>query len=53
MNRLSQIARCMAELELIEREFDSTEDKLMPLLGQMDWLTELHGLLHEFNYVKY
>jgi len=46
-DRLTQIVRCMTELELIERHFPANpRDPFGPLLGQMDWLGELHCLLH-------
>ena len=46
-NRLTQIIRCMAELELVERQFKKpSRDPLSVLLGQMDWLGELHDLLY-------
>jgi hypothetical protein len=42
MNRLEQIYRVMQELELCraEHSFGAT-------LGELDWLSELHRLLHE------
>ncbi len=45
-DRQARIVRCMNELELVERQFKDAPDPLMPLLGQMDWLEELHRLIH-------
>ncbi len=47
MTRLEQIEKAMLELAGCQEQFTSAHDPLLPLLGQMDWLEELHRLLHE------
>ena len=42
MERLEQIARAMREIELCQ-----AEGSLGAILGELDWLTELHRLLYE------
>ena len=46
--RLQQILRCMKELEACELQLKTKNytDPLLPLLGQMDWLEELHNYVH-------
>lgn len=46
--RLSMIVRIMHELEQCEKDMHDhvCADPLMPLLGQMDWLSELHSRLY-------
>ena len=50
-NRLEQITRCMYELELMRAGLKAATgiDSLNWLHGQMDWLEELHRLLHEWS----
>jgi hypothetical protein len=42
MERLEQIARTMRELEQCR-----TDHSLGAIIGELDWLTELHRLLYE------
>jgi hypothetical protein len=49
--RLVQITRCMAELELCRADLQRAQltggpALNGPFLGQMDWLDELHMLVH-------
>jgi hypothetical protein len=42
-DRVQQINRCMAEIEACTIELvRGCADPLLALMGQMDWLTELH-----------
>ena len=47
--RVNEICRCMFELELLEKArltIYSFNDKYNNLWGEMDWLDELHRLIH-------
>lgn len=51
-NRLSEISRCTDELARIrawraENPVALREDHLGALMGELDWLSELHFLLHD------
>ena len=46
VERIKQINRCMDELADCRNSFATASDPLMPLLGQMDWLDELHTQIH-------
>ena len=48
MNRLDQIDRVMGELAECRASYASG-DPLLVLLGEMDWLEELHILLYGVN----
>ncbi len=49
--RLKQILRCMRELEVCEQQLktNACPDPLLPLMGQMDWLEELHHHIYLSN----
>lgn len=44
MSRLDQITRCMDELEKCVQ--DEHPGLFGPMVGELDWLEELHYLLH-------
>lgn len=48
-SRIEQIARCTDELQMCREHRNPCPDADLWTLGQMDWLTELHRLIWEWE----